>query len=151
MGYCEPKWIGAYTYKAVMSYLISPPPAPVMNAELSQAEQPCLLIWGHIRNGELVLEPAFRVNTRPRMPRRPGPYSVDATAEDGSKLFSLSFVPQILKWGGSTRFGWQDRAVRRCEAARLQSVLGSVLAPSLHRFAGHREARWASGGMLVSI
>ena len=96
MGYCEPKWIGAYTYKAVMSYLISPPPAPVMNAELSQAEQPCLLIWGHIRNGELVLEPAFRVNTRPRMPRRPGPYSVDATAEDGSKLFSLSFVPSQI-------------------------------------------------------
>jgi hypothetical protein len=96
MGYCDPKWIGDYTYKAVMSYLISPPPAPVMNAELSQAEQPCLLIWGHIRNGELVLEPAFRVNTRPRMPRRPGPYSVDATAEDGSKLFSLSFAPSQI-------------------------------------------------------
>ena len=30
MGYCDPKWIGAYTYTAVMNYLISPPPAPVM-------------------------------------------------------------------------------------------------------------------------
>jgi hypothetical protein len=96
MGYCEPKWIGAYTYKAVMSYLISPPPAPVMNNELSQAEQLCLLVWGHIRNGELVLEPAFQVVTRPRMPRQPGPYSVDATGEDGSKLFSLSFSPRRI-------------------------------------------------------
>jgi hypothetical protein len=96
MGYCDPKWIGDYTYKAVMSYLISPPPAPVVSAELRQAEQPCLLVWGHIRNGELVLEPAFRVNTRPRMPRRSGPYSVDATAEDGSKLFSLSFAPSQI-------------------------------------------------------
>ena len=96
MGYCDPKWIGAYTYNAVMSYLISPPPAPVMNAELSQAEQPCLLVWGHIRNGEVVLEPAFQVNTRPRMPRRAGPYSLDATAEDGSKLFSLSFAPSQI-------------------------------------------------------
>ncbi|HZA93967.1 MAG TPA: zinc-dependent metalloprotease family protein, partial [Gemmatimonadales bacterium] len=96
MGYCDPKWIGDYTYKAVMSYLISPPPAPVVSAELSQAEQPCLLVWGHIRNGEMVLEPAFRVNTRPRMPRRPGLYSVDATAEDGSRLFSLSFAPSQI-------------------------------------------------------
>ena len=96
MGYCDPKWIGDYTYKAVMSYLISPPPAPVMSAELGQAEQPCLLVWGHIRNGEPVLEPAFQVNTRPRMPRRPGPYSVDATAEDGSQLFSLSFAPSQI-------------------------------------------------------
>jgi hypothetical protein len=96
MGYCEPKWIGAYTYRAVMSYLISPPPPPVSNAELSQVEQPCLLVWGHIRNGELVLEPAFQVNTRPRMPRRPGSYSVDATADDGSKLFTLSFTPSQI-------------------------------------------------------
>jgi hypothetical protein len=96
MGYCDPKWIGAYTYNAVMSYLISPPPAPVMNAQLSQAEQPCLLVWGHIRNGELVLEPTFQVNTRPRMPRRAGPYSLDATADDGSTLFSLSFAPSQI-------------------------------------------------------
>ncbi len=96
MGYCEPKWIGAYTYQAVMSYLISPPAATVMSAEAGQADQPCLLIWGHIRNGEMVLEPAFQVNTRPRMPRRPGPYSVDATAEDGSRLFSLSFTPSQI-------------------------------------------------------
>ncbi|HET6779243.1 MAG TPA: hypothetical protein VFH26_10175, partial [Gemmatimonadales bacterium] len=96
MGYCEPKWIGAYTYTAVMNYLISPPPAAVLGAELSQTEQPCVLIWGHIRNGELVLEPAFHVNTRPRMPRRPGPYSVNGTAEDGSTLFSLSFTPSRI-------------------------------------------------------
>jgi hypothetical protein len=123
MGYCEPKWIGAYTYKAVMSYLISPPPAAVMAAEASQAEQPCLLIWGHIRNGELVLEPAFHVNTRPRMPRRAGPYSVDATAEDGSKLFSLSFAPsRIADAPGDNASFVFAVPIPDSQAARLQSL-----------------------------
>ena len=123
MGYCDPKWVGAYTYKAVLSYLISPPPAPVMSAELSQAEQPCLLIWGHIQNGEMVLEPAFQVNTRPRMPRRAGPYSVDATAEDGSKLFSLSFAPsQIADAPGEHQSFVFAVPVSNAQAGRLHTL-----------------------------
>ena len=123
MGYCEPKWIGAYTYRAVMSYLISPPPASLMSAELSQAEQACLLVWGHIRNGELVLEPAFHVNTRPRMPRRPGPYSVDATAADGSKLFSLSFSPsQIADAPGDHGSFVFAVPISETQASRLHSL-----------------------------
>jgi hypothetical protein len=122
MGYCDPKWIGDYTYKAVMSYLISPPPAPVVS-EVSQAEQPCLLVWGHVRNGELVLEPAFRVNTRPRMPRRPGPYSVDATAEDGSKLFSLSFAPsQIADAPGEHQSFVFAVPLSNAQAGRLETL-----------------------------
>jgi hypothetical protein len=97
MGYCEPKWIGDYTYKAVMNYLLSPlPSAPVVSASVSEAVQPCLLVWGHIRNGEMVLEPAFHVNTRPRLPQRPGPYTVQASTEDGASLFSLSFTPSEI-------------------------------------------------------
>ena len=123
MGYCDPKWIGAYTYKAVLSYLISPPPAPMISGELSQAEQPCLLIWGHIQNGELVLEPSFQVSTRPRMPRRPGPYSVDATAEDGSKLFSLSFAPsQIADAPGEHQSFVFAVPVSNAQAGRLHTL-----------------------------
>jgi hypothetical protein len=92
MGYCDPKWIGDYTYKAVLNYL-SPPSPIVTSSAASQAVQPCLLIWGHVRNGELVLEPAFQVNTRPSLPARAGPYTVTAGAEDGTVLFSLSFTP----------------------------------------------------------
>jgi hypothetical protein len=123
MGYCDPKWIGAYTYKAVMSYLISPPPAPVMNVGLSEAEQPCLLVRGHIRNGEMILEPAFQVNTKPRMPRRPGPYSVDASAEDGSKLFSLSFSPsQIADARGEHQSFVFAVPISNAQAARLHTL-----------------------------
>jgi hypothetical protein len=123
MGYCDPKWIGAYTYKAVMTYLISPPPAPVRNTGLSQVEQPCLLVWGHIRNGELVLEPAFQVNTRPLMPHRPGPYRVDAAAEDGSSVFSLSFTPsQIADAPGQQQSFVFAVPISERQAGRLHSL-----------------------------
>ncbi len=94
MGYCDPKWIGDYTYKAVLNYLLSPSfSASGIAAPVSQAAQPCLLVWGYVRNGEMVLEPSFQVNTRPRLPRRPGPYRVEARAGDGSSLFAFSFAP----------------------------------------------------------
>jgi metallopeptidase family M12-like protein len=95
MGYCDPKWIGDYSYKAVLDYL-SPASPMVTSLATSQTVQPCLLIWGHIRNGEMVLEPAFQVNTRPSLPARAGPYSVSAGAQDGTTLFSLSFAPKVI-------------------------------------------------------
>jgi hypothetical protein len=91
MGYCDPRWISEYTYGAVMDYLS--PPVPIVMSQTNQAVQPSLLVWGHIRDGELVLEPAFQVNTRPSLPRQPGPYSIEGRADDGSLLFALSFAP----------------------------------------------------------
>ena len=90
MGYCDPKWISDYTYKAVLNYL-SPASPIVMSAAVSQAIQPCLLVWGHIEDGELVLEPAFQVNTRPSLPDRAGPYSVSGAGRrrDNSLLALL--------------------------------------------------------------
>jgi hypothetical protein len=96
MGYCDPKWIGDYTYKAILNYLSPPAPPLVMSAMASDAVQPTLLVWGHIRNGEMVLEPAFQVTTRPQLPERPGPYSVEAKSSDGATLFNLSFAAAAI-------------------------------------------------------
>jgi hypothetical protein len=92
MGYCNPKWISEYTYSAVLNYLS--PVGPMVQG--STAVQPCLLVWGHIRNGEPVLEPAFQVNTRPSLPAQAGPYSLEGRASDGSPVFSLSFAPSEI-------------------------------------------------------
>jgi hypothetical protein len=94
MGYCEPRWISEYTFGAVMNYL-SPPP-PIVIGPARQAAQPSLLVWGHIRNGQPVLEPAFQVSTRPSLPQRPGSYSIEGRADDGSSLFALSFEPNEI-------------------------------------------------------
>ena len=122
MGYCDPKWIGAYTYRAVMSYLLSPA-AGMMAMSSSQAEQPCLLVWGHIRNGELVLEPSFEVMARPRLPRRPGPYSVEARSEDGSSVFNLSFSPSEIADASGDQAGFAFAVpVSAVQASRLATM-----------------------------
>jgi hypothetical protein len=101
MGYCDPKWIGEYSYRGVMNYRIANP--LVAGSGPAQPAQPAVLVWGRIREGELLLEPAFQVTTMPRLPARPGPYAVTGLAEDGSTIFDLSFTPnQVADLPGST-------------------------------------------------
>ncbi len=90
MSYCSPEWISDYTYKAVMDYRSA---NPDVTTAFSQAMQPCLLVWGRIENGQMILEPAFEIVTRPSLPARGGDYSVEGRAADGSRIFSLPFTP----------------------------------------------------------
>jgi len=84
MGYCPNPWVSDYTYARILGFRKDHPlPAGT--------PQPSLLIWGRIVNGSAVLEPAFQIVTRPSLPKTTGPYSVQATASDGTPLFSLSF------------------------------------------------------------
>lgn len=123
MGYCAQKWISDYTYQGVMSYLIAPPPSAPLLAAVNQAVQPCLLVWGHIRNGEIVLEPAFQVNTRPSLPPRSGPYSVEARAADGSSLFRVSFTPSVVADAPQTQQSFVFAVpISGSQAARLTSL-----------------------------
>jgi hypothetical protein len=95
MGYCNSKWISEYTYAGVLNYLTSGAPM-VQRAATSTAAQPCIVVWGHIRNGELILEPAFEVNTRPSLPEQAGPYSIQGESSDGASVFNLSFAPNQI-------------------------------------------------------
>jgi hypothetical protein len=95
MGYCDPKWISDYTYRGVMNYLMAPSP-PILGVANNSEVQPCLLVWGHIRNGEIVLEPAFQLNTRPSLPSRRGPYSLEGRDANGKPVFALSFAPKAV-------------------------------------------------------
>jgi hypothetical protein len=87
MGLCKNPWISDYTYLGVMN---DRGPAAGM-ASTGGVAQPTLLVWGHVTNGRAVLEPAFQVVTRPVLPSRPGPYSIEATTSAGARAFSLSF------------------------------------------------------------
>ncbi len=90
MGYCDNEWISDYTYNAVMQYRSTE--ASTM-ASLRQAVQPTLVVWGRFVNGQPVLEPAFQATTRPSLPRRAGPYHIEARTGDGAKVFALDFSP----------------------------------------------------------
>jgi hypothetical protein len=121
MGYCEQKWISDYTYRGAMNYLLAPS-LPLV-AQGHHPVQPALLVWGHIRNGELSLEPAFQVNARPTLPHRPGPYTLLGRSEDGSTLFALSFAPnQIADAAGEHQSFVFAVPVSSSRAARLATI-----------------------------
>jgi hypothetical protein len=60
---------------------------------MSEPVQPALLVWGRMEQDRLVLEPAFRITTRPSLPRAPGPFRLEGRAADGTVLFHLDFAP----------------------------------------------------------
>ncbi len=93
MGYCNNQWISDYTYLGVLNYRAA---SPSVASAFSQAMQRCLLVWGRIVDGQPVLEPAFEVVTRPSLPAHGGPYTVEGTDDAGSRIFSLSFTPELV-------------------------------------------------------
>jgi hypothetical protein len=88
MGYCSNPWISDHTYNRVLSFRAA---AAASFSGTAAGKQPTIIVWGRVQNGRLVLEPAFQVVTRPSLPKRSGPYTLEATAADGTRLFSLSF------------------------------------------------------------
>ncbi|HUQ20919.1 MAG TPA: VCBS repeat-containing protein [Gemmatimonadaceae bacterium] len=87
MSYCGPKWISAFTLKAMMDFMApAPAPAPDMSPTST------LIVWGRIRaDGTVELEPSFQVNTIPQPPEGHGQYSIEARDGAGSLLYSASF------------------------------------------------------------
>jgi hypothetical protein len=121
MGYCANKWISDYTYNGVLTYLLNP--STPQTAVASQSVQPSLVVWGHMRNGEIVLEPAFQVNTRPSLPAQPGPYTLEARNDDGSTAFALSFAPnEVADARGSQQNFAFAVPMPASTAARLSSL-----------------------------
>jgi hypothetical protein len=120
MGYCGNEWISDYTYKGVMTYRRS---EASLAGGMAEAFQPALVVWGRIENGRAVLEPAFRVTTRPHLPRRPGPYRLEARAADGSRIFGFDFEALKVADGpnGAEHFSFAV-PLRADRAARVTSL-----------------------------
>ena len=88
MSYCHPQWISDYTYTGVYNWRVGHPSA----ADFVRADfQPCVIVWGHIANGQVVLEPSFQALTHPSLPERAGAYALRALDASGTQLFALSF------------------------------------------------------------
>jgi hypothetical protein len=115
MSYCPNEWISDYTYKNVLSFRALNPSASL------GSPQPSLVVWGHIVNGRPVLEPSFRLVTRPNLPTRAGPYTLEARAADGSRLFGFSFDAAVAADGSkeSRHFAF---AIPLASGVTLQSL-----------------------------
>ncbi len=93
MGYCIVSWwISDYTYHHIFHYRKQ---NDIM-ASTAGAMQPSLLVWGRVHNGQLVLEPAFQVTTRPSLPTSSGPFRIQGLDASGAILFSHSFAAEPI-------------------------------------------------------
>ncbi len=86
MGYCSNTWISDYTYMGVMNNRGLAPPIQV-----GAVREPSLIVWGRIRNGQLILEPAFEATTEARLPASPGPNLLVGFDAAGGEAFRLAF------------------------------------------------------------
>jgi hypothetical protein len=95
MSYCPAPWISDYTYEGVLRFRST----HAAVAAVTGPPQPSLLLWGRIVNGQPVLEPVFQVVARPSLPSRPGPYTIEGSSTDGTRLFGFSFDAVALADG----------------------------------------------------
>jgi hypothetical protein len=119
MGYCSAPWISDYTYEGVLRFRANNQSV----AAASAAAQPSLLVWGRIVNGQPVLEPVFQVTARPSLPSRPGPYAIEGSSTDGTRLFGFSFDAFTVADGppSGQHFAFTV-PLDQARAAQLQSV-----------------------------
>ena len=88
MSYCEPEWIGYYSFSKALRWR----QAKDVRLAVTPSTTLGLMIWGHVdASGDLVLEPAFAVEAPPNVPQSGGPYQLTGQSEDGNVLFDISF------------------------------------------------------------
>jgi hypothetical protein len=91
MGYCSNQWISDYTYVKELQYRQSNgfDVAPAVTSGASTGDG--LLIWGRIEDGQMTLEPAFRVASK-GVPTEAGSYTWEARDGLGRVLTSVNFA-----------------------------------------------------------
>ncbi len=138
MSYCSPKWVSDYNFEGILDFR-NALPAPASVARLSPVQG--LLVWGRITPDSIVLEPAFEILAAPVLPKRAGPYRLEAFAADGASIFGYSFAGGLvadLPGGPETHFsflipiadaGAQRPATLRVSGPGMQATRRSAVIP----------------------
>lgn len=146
MGYCSNDWISDYTYKGVMTRR-----GPATTTSVGATKEPSLIVWGRIRDGEVVLEPAFESVTEARLPAVSGPNLVTGFDAGGAEAFRLAFsgTPVADAPGGEEHFAFAVplRMIRgplariRLDSRGLQAAVSATGAGAAGRPSGLRVDR----------
>jgi hypothetical protein len=93
MSYCGPEWISDYTYTGILDYRQGQGGNSTKRslANGQDTAEPVLLVWGSIADGKVTLEPAFEIDSSPKLPSGSGPYTLKGFDQQGTRLFSFSF------------------------------------------------------------
>jgi hypothetical protein len=102
MGYCNPQWVSDYVYTSVLNFRAASSLGLVAPARGAAGQG--LLVWGRVEDGQVILEPAFRVPATNGVPA-PGPYVWEGRDALGQVLARVRFdAPEIADLpGGSVR------------------------------------------------
>jgi len=152
MGYCNNPWISDYNYLGVLDWRATNESADVTAVDGAiggAAARPSLLVWGRVERGQLVLEPAFSIVTRPSVPRESGPYRIEGIARDGRTLFSYSFAgdrPADVDDASARQFAL---AIPMDEAT--QGQLASIRLTGAGAAAAEMHASLAPGGVSAAV
>jgi len=107
MGYCNPSWVSDYSFEKALDFRVRTEirpgggdPGGVDPVDARRPAEQTLLLRGTAVRGELVLDPAFLVETRPVLPAGDGPYHLEGVGSGGRIVFSFDFTPTPLEFGG---------------------------------------------------
>jgi hypothetical protein len=166
MSYCRPYWVSDYTYTGVLDFIMGIFTVPFMRAARSAPEEPSLVVWGHMRGGEMVLEPALEIATGAKVPSGGGAYTIEALDAGGATLFSYAFDGDAVadEPGGARNFSFaiplSHFDISRLAALQVRGAGGTVrvvagaAAPSglVARLRGGRaELRWNSAAYPMAL
>ncbi|MCY3600034.1 MAG: M66 family metalloprotease [Gemmatimonadetes bacterium] len=108
MTYCDPSWISDYHFVKAMEFRREHESLILRSVE----PEPTLLLWGNAGAGDLLLEPAFVIDAPATTPTGEGPYRLEGLDAAGRSLFSFSFTPDELEYGGGQfafAIPWESR------------------------------------------
>jgi hypothetical protein len=118
MTYCGPEWISDFSYVKALNYRES------VDWTLTgpRTIQDAILVWGGVANGQLILEPTFRLDMLPQLPSGIGPYQIRGLDASGAEIFSYRFdADEIDHLGGqSFAFAIPNRVA---QADRLAEIV----------------------------
>ncbi|MEO7361866.1 MAG: hypothetical protein ABI120_16160 [Gemmatimonadaceae bacterium] len=92
MGYCSNQWTSDWTWTKVMTQRATAGTAAA--SMVLGGKQEGLLVWGRIVNGKVILEPSFRVNSRPTPANYSGTHRVQALDALGNTLLDLPITAE---------------------------------------------------------
>jgi hypothetical protein len=113
-----------------------------------------LLVWGTVRGGEVVLEPAVELTAPASLPVQPGPYRIEALDASGATLYALSFSGmEVMDLPDGERhfaFAIPRRALSMDRVASLRLVANGIQA-SVRRAAAPADTRIAPAPPRFSV
>ncbi len=155
MGYCNSTWISDYTYLGVMNQR-----GPASVVQLGGVREPSLIVWGRIRDGAIVLEPAFEAVTEALLPATAGPNLLRGFDANGGEAFRLAFrgstvadapgseehfafaVPLRMVRGSLTRLQLESRGQRSAVTTTGAGAAGRSANLRLERSGSTSTVRW---------